>query len=155
MLFRSLKKGDASARSVVIRTFDLPWIPNSGWKQGRAGEIAVKLEQARGGLLTVMVLPVDDMIEIYAAYHLFLDAMSGNIDHVPEAAIAYIRTRLKPLFQRLFKAEPVEPSPLPRKPEDDDQPPEDLIRRIGEVVFREKFISVSELMAKLPPKWEH
>ncbi|MFH1138856.1 MAG: hypothetical protein V1816_22490 [Pseudomonadota bacterium] len=148
-----LQKGDPAARTMVIRTVDLPPVPNANWKQGRAGEVRTWLELARDGLLTVLVLPLDDMVEIHAAHQIFLDAMSGNIDYSPEEAMAFIRTRLKPLFQRLFRVEPNKATPpAPETDEANDQPSDELIRRVRDVVFREKLLSFDELMKRLPPK---
>jgi len=141
---------DSSSKVVFFRTPELRFIPGPGWKS--APEIAA----AKRFYLHIIVLGRDAMAEIYAAYDLYLDAVEGNIPFKADQVIAFIRRRLNPVWERIREPAPEKWGGGP--PETDNKPPNEvgepqktLIKKIRDIVKRDKFLSVADLIAKISP----
>jgi hypothetical protein len=141
---------DTSSKVVFFRTPELRFIPGPGWKS--APDIAA----AKRAYLHIMILGRDTMAELYAAYDLYLDAVEGNTSFKPDKVIAFIRSRLKPIWERILEPAPEKWSSGPpetrhRAPVEGGEPEKTLIKRIRDIVKRDKFLSVTDLMARLSP----
>jgi hypothetical protein len=141
---------DTSSKVVFFRTPELGFIPGPGWKS------APELAAAKRAYLHIMIISRDTMAELYAAYDLYLDAAEGNIAFKTDKVIAFIRDRLKHVWDRILEPAPGKWSSGPpetgnRSPAEDGEPKTTLIKKIRDIVKRDKFLSVEDLMAKLSP----
>jgi hypothetical protein len=141
---------DPSSKVVFFRTPELRFIPGPGWRS--APDIAA----AKRSYLHILVIGREAMAQLYAAYDLYLDAAEGNLPFKTDQAIAFIRSRLKPVWDRILEPSPDkwggEPPPSePRLPVQSDEPKKTLIHKIRDIVRRDKFLSISDLMAKISP----
>jgi len=141
---------DTSSKVVFFRTPDLRFIPGPGWR------IAPDIAAAKRTYLHIMVLGREAMAELYAAYDLYLDAVEGNIPFKPEEVINFIRSRLKHIWDRILEPTPAKWSSGPAETVDKHEieggePKKTLIKKIRDIVKRDKFLSVADLMAKLSP----
>ena len=141
---------DTSSKVVFFRTPELRFIPGPGWKS--APDIAA----AKRSYLHIIVLGRDIMAELYAAYDFYLDAVEGNIPFKADKVISFIRSRLKPVWDRILEPAPEKWGGGP--PETDNKPPNEvgepqknLIKKIRDIVKRDKFLSIADLMAKISP----
>jgi len=141
---------DPSSKVVFFRTPELRFIPGPGWKS--APEIAA----AKRGYLHILVLGRETMAQLYAAYDLYLDTVEGNLPFKADQVIAFIRSRLKPVWEPILEPAPEKWSGGP--PETDHKPPDEggerkktLIHKIRDIVKRDKFLSIADLMAKISP----
>lgn len=141
-------EADPSSKSVFFRTPELRTVPGAGWK------IAPEMAAAKAKYLHIIILSRDDMAGLYAAYDLCMDAVEGDIPVEPDAVVGFVREHLKPFWERVL-----EPAPekwdrgrqRPDPPEPQEGPPSGLIKKIRDIVKREKFMSVADLMARLSP----
>jgi hypothetical protein len=141
---------DTASKVVFFRTPELRFIPGPGWKS--APEIAA----AKRSYLHIIVLGRDTMAELYAAYDLYLDAIEGNIPFKADEVIAFIRRRLTPVWERIREPAPEKwgggPPAADHKPADESRTPKrTLIKKIRDIVKRDKFLSSADLMAQISP----
>lgn len=142
---------DAASKILFFRTPELRFIPGPGWK------IAHEIVTAKRGYLHILVLGRETMAQLYAAYDLYLDAMEGNLPFKPEQVIAFIRQRLKPVWDRILEPVPDKwgsgepPAAEPKSPDESDEPKRTLIRKIRDIVKRDKFLSIADLMTQISP----
>lgn len=139
---------EASSKVVFFRTPELRVVPGPGWK------IAPEIADAKKRYLHVILLSRDDMAELYGAYDLYMGAVEGDIPVQPADAVGFVRERLKHVWERVLEPEPRnwggdEGGAAPPPP--GVEPKSGLIHRIREIVRREKFMSVADLMARISP----
>lgn len=143
---RSVLPGGRQQDSILVypRTPELPGIPRETWKVAKPD-----IEQARRSRLLILELDRHELVRLYAAHELYADAVQGDIDWTPEEVAGFLRGELAG-FWRTIVNWPENPAPdAPGEP--DTQPPSgDLQPRIIDVVRRRKFLSLDELMEKLP-----
>ncbi len=98
---------DANRRRKIIlfRTLDLPVIPAPGWKK-----IGPLIAAAKKEYLQILNLQLSEMINLYAAHDLYIDAGEGNIPFQRQETIAFIREELAPFWDQVK-------SPLKSNPE--------------------------------------
>jgi len=103
------------------------------------------------------VLDRDAMAELYAAYDLYAAAVEGNIPFSGDQVLTFVRNKLKNFWDQVLEPSPqrwveakVEEKhrPKPSKPEGQQH----LITKIRDIVKKDKFLSVQDLMAKLSPQ---
>jgi hypothetical protein len=141
---------DTSSKVVFFRTPELRFIPGPGWK------IAPEIASAKRSYLHIVVLGRDTMAEVYAAYDMYLDAVEGNIPFKTDQVIAFLRKRLKPVWDRIREPAPDKwgggpPETDQKAPDDDGDPKKSLVQKIRDIVKKDKFLSVADLMAKISP----
>lgn len=141
---------EPASKVVFFRTPELRVIPGPGWRS--APEIAA----AKRAYLHILVLSRETMAELYAAYDLYLDAVEGNLPPFnTDQVIAFLRSRLKPVWDRMLEPTPEKWSGPPeagqRPPDGDDEPKKGLVHKIREIVKKDKFLSIADLMAKISP----
>jgi hypothetical protein len=141
---------DPSSKVVFFRTPELRFIPGPGWQS------APQIAAAKRGYLHILVLDRETMAQLYAAYDLYLDAVEGNLPFKADQALAFIRSRLKPVWDRMLEPAPEKwgggpPQAKQRPPEEGGGPEKTLIRKIRDIVKRDKFLSLADLMAKISP----
>jgi hypothetical protein len=141
---------DSSSKVVFFRTPELRFIPGPGWKS--AHEIAA----AKRGYLHILVISRETMAQLYAAYDLYLDSVEGNLPFKTDPVIAFIRSRLKPVWDRILEPAPDKwggepPEAELRPPDESAEPKKTLIHKIRDIVKRDKFLSIADLMAKISP----
>jgi len=141
---------DASSKVVFFRTPELRFIPGSGWKS------APEITAAKRGYLHILVIGRETMAQLYAAYDLYLDAAEGNLPFKTDQVTDFIRSRLKPVWDRILEPAPDkwggEPPEAGHKPPDEsNEPKKTLIHKIRDIVKRDKFLSIADLMAKISP----
>jgi hypothetical protein len=138
---------DKESKAVFFRTPELKSIPGQ-WK------IAPQINKAKQQYLHIFHLSKADMAELYAAYDLYAAAREGDVPFSPEKALEFIRSQLESFWARILEADPAEwkpadapiaPAPKPGEPQTA------LIKKIRDIVKREKFLSIDELMAQIIP----
>jgi len=139
---------DPSCKSVFFRTPELREIPGTAWKT--APEIAA----AKGRYLHIIVLSGEEMAELYAAYDFYMGAVEGDIPIQADAAVGFVRERLKPFWERILEPVPEKWGGGKEEPESAKpraEPRAGLIKTIRDIVRREKFLSVTDLLGKISP----
>jgi hypothetical protein len=144
---RKLVDANRARRMVFFRTPELGVIPPKTWR------IAPELKQAMGTYLHIVALDKSEMAELYAAYDLYTDAVEGNIPFETEHVLAFIRGKLKDFWTRISEPNPSKwrkeseavPEPVQAEPQ------KSLVDKIREILQREKFLSVQDLMARISP----
>ena len=127
-------------KAVLFRTPELPKIPKNSWIRARE-----PIEAAKREFLHILTVSEEEMINIYAAYELYLDAMGGNINYSADAVLIFLHDRLKDIWEAIQS-----PPPFPNgKKNGNGDPPEELIKEVETIVKKEKFLSFKDLMAKL------
>ena len=134
-------KADNKCKFVIIRTPELPKIPIKNW----ANKTREPIDVAKKTCLHILVLDIEEMIQIYTAYELYLDAMEGNIDYIAEEVLNFLYDKLQPILD-IIQSPP--PFPNGRKNGNGD-PSEELISEVRKIVKKEKFLSFADLMVKL------
>ncbi|MEJ2166087.1 MAG: hypothetical protein P8X90_11190 [Desulfobacterales bacterium] len=144
-------ESDKQSKAVLFRTPELKAIPGQ-WK------IAPQINKAKQQYLHVFDLSRTDMAELYAAYDLYAAAREGDVPFSPADVIEFIRVQLKSFWTRIREADPTRwkpaagvDAPEPAEPAEPAEPRPGLISKIRNIVRREKFLSVEELMAKIKP----
>ena len=138
-------ESDRHSKVVLFRTPELNPIPGN-WK------IAPQIAKAKQQYLHVIQLSRADMAQLYAAYDLYAAAREGDIPFRPEAVIGFIRAQLESFWAQIREPDPRNwgPADGPATPEP-KAPQTELIKKIRSIVKREKFLSLTELMAKIIP----
>jgi len=138
-------ESDKKSKVVLFRTPELNLIPGR-WK------IASQIIKAKRQYLHVFDLSKTDMAQLYAAYDFYAAAREGDVPFSPEDVIDFIRVQLQHFWTRISEADPAQWMPADRpQPPEPGKPQPELINKIRDIVKREKFLSVGELMAKIIP----
>jgi hypothetical protein len=139
-------QAQSKSKVVFLRTPDLKVIPAPGWT------IAPEIQEAKQHYLHIITLTKSDMANLYAAYDLCVDAAEGDLPFTREEVLAFVRNKLQQFWSRVSEPSPSnwEPGRLhhadPLQPEAKTQ----LVETLREILGREKFMSMQDLMAKLP-----
>ena len=137
---------DTKSKAVFFRTPELKPIPGR-WK------IAPQIRKAKQQYLHIFHLSKEDMAELYAAYDFHAAAREGDVPFSPDDVLRFIRNRLESFWARILETDPAQwksADPLASSPEP-REPQAELIKKIRDIVKREKFLSVAELMSKIKP----
>jgi len=127
------------AKSVFFRTPEQAALPGA-WK------IADQFRTAQASCLHIIALGLEEIAELYAAKELFADAAQQNIPFSTTQVMSFLREQLAPWWNRL--AGPVgAPSPAPPEPAPVARLP--LSVEVREIVQRERFLSIDEVLVKL------
>ncbi len=126
---------------VFFRTSELPEIPAQKWKK-----IGPVIEKAEQQYLHIIRLKKSEMPVLYAARTLYVDAKEGNIRFQPQEVLEFIRGQLKSFWERIRQPLPLDSGGIIIVPPPDG---EELIQEIREIVERNKFMSVDDVMKKL------
>jgi len=135
-----------NSKVVFFRTPDLKVIPAPNWT------IAPQIWEAKQRYLHIITLGQSDMADLYAAYDLCLDAAEGDLPFTREDVLSFVRNKLQRFWSCVS-----EPSPAnwgrgdlhqaaPPKTEAETR----LIDDIRDILQREKFLSMEDLIARLP-----
>ncbi|MEJ5359444.1 MAG: hypothetical protein WHT06_12310 [Desulfobacterales bacterium] len=142
----SLEVADPGCKLVFIRTPDLRPIPGARWKT------ALAIQAARGKFLHLLTLDAEELSRLYAAHDLFLDAMEGDIPLAPEAVLAFVKQELQPFWERVLEPSPGNWAPPGSPPEPPaGQTGSSLKTRLRELLRREKFLSLQEILERIHP----
>jgi hypothetical protein len=127
------------AKSVFFRTPEQAALPGA-WK------IADQFRLAQASCLHIIVLGVEEIAELYAAKELFADAAQQNIPFSAAQVMSFLREQLAPWWERLCGPVDASPAPLPEPPPGAGAP---LSVEVREIVWRERFLSIDEVILKL------
>lgn len=94
-----LCSGEPEARVVFFRTPELPPIPGN-WS------IAPQIQAACRTCLQIMTLSRNELLALYAAYDLYLEAESGDIPFEAGAVLSFLQETLAPFWQKIRKPLP-------------------------------------------------
>lgn len=136
------------ATSVLFRTPELASIPGKNWN------IAGDLHRAMNQHLHVVMLTEKRVAEMYACKDMHSDAIQGDLKRPPEEVLAFTAEKLKDWWTRLAstRSEKIQPAPANEAPP--DPPPEtDLAPRLRNLMQKEKFLGLTEVLAALGPAW--
>lgn len=143
-----LKAADPGCKLVFIRTPDLRPIPGARWKTAPA------IQAARGRFLHLLTLEPEDITRLYAAHDLFLDAVEGDIPLTPDAVLAFVKRELQPFWERVLEPSPgkwAPPGPPPKGEPPAGEAGSSLKTRLRELLRREKFLSLQEVLERIHP----
>jgi hypothetical protein len=144
---KRLFEGAKATKALFFRTPELKEIPSQTWKA------APQLREGKTKYLHILHLSKQEMGEIYASYDLFSDAAEGNISFEREDVLAFIRKHLRPFWAQILEKDPEkwmdreDGAPGSGK----EVPKKKLLDQVREIVKREKFLSVQDLMARISP----
>jgi hypothetical protein len=127
------------AKSVFFRTPDQAALPGA-WK------IADQFRTAQASCLHIIVLGVEDIAELYAAKELFADAAQQNISFSTTQVLIFLREQLAPWWERLRGPVDAPPTLSPEPPPSVVSP---LSGEVREIVRKERFLSIDEVILKL------
>lgn len=130
-----------NTKIVYLRTPELDPIPIPG----RWPKIGPMIEDAKRRFLHILPLTRDETAWIYAGYELHSDARQGNIDFDPTEVASFLRQRLISIWRRI--QEKSHPEPVPLVP---PEPEKTLVALVRQVVKRERFMSLDDLVRRLP-----
>ncbi len=131
---------------VYLRTPELPKIPKDTWRVAKPD-----IEQAKCSCLLILVLDQHQLVHLYAAQELYADALQGDIDWKAEEVAEFLRKELADFWQSILDW----PENGPSEPPSDTQkqaPSEELHHAIVKVVSESRFLSLEELINRLPGK---
>jgi len=141
-------ESEKGMKAVFFRTPELKPIPGR-WK------IAPEVNEARQKYLHIFLLDQTLMIELYAAHDFYASAVEGNIPVSADEVVQFIRKRLQSFWDRILEPAPEKwdgPSGKAEKSQAaGEEPRKGLINKIRDIVKRDKFLSVADLMAKISP----
>lgn len=141
---RSALAGDSNGNSILVypRTPELPKIPKSTWNVAKSD-----IENARRSRLLIIEIGMHQLVRLYAARDLYADAVQGDIDWRPEEVAQFLRRELADFWRSILEW----PGNAPEEPEPSLEPaPGNLQNKVLDVVRRQKFLSLDELIEKLP-----
>lgn len=145
-----LGKIDQKFKAVLMRTPELPAIPKDS--QAKTWQRVADVMKSN---LNVFILDVEEMLSIYTCRNLYLDALEGNIPFPPGEVMKFAHNRLQPLWMRIME-------PAGQKKNSRAQstikavaatPSAELVAEVRRVVEEERFLSFTDLMAKLNQVW--
>ena len=145
---KRLYESEKGMKAVFFRTPELKPIPGR-WK------IAPDVTEARKKYLHIYLLDQGLMSELYAAHDLYASAVEGNIPVSADEVFQFIRQRLQSFWIRILEPAPEKwdgpPGKAEKSPIAGEEPKKSLITKIRDIVKRDKFLSVADLMAKISP----
>ncbi|MBF0344846.1 MAG: hypothetical protein HQL06_11520 [Nitrospirae bacterium] len=154
-----LYQKNRNTKVVMPRTHELFPIPGPGWIK-----TAPIIEAAKAECLHILHLqhPDEDpmIIELYAAYDLYSEAVSGDIPFTPDEVLddAFVRKTLQRFWDIVM--EPIrQPTPMPLPSTPHPKPVsgaklshDGLEGRISSIVEKERFMNLDELVNRISPK---
>ncbi|KJU84101.1 hypothetical protein MBAV_003707 [Candidatus Magnetobacterium bavaricum] len=138
-----LYQKNRNTKVVMLRTHELSPIPGPGWIK-----TAPLIEMAKRECLHILHLQSPDkdpmIIELYAAFDLYSEAVSGDIRFTTDEVLddAFVRKTLQRLWDIILT--PITPQPPP--PSNDG-----LEGQIRSIVEKERFMNLDDLVSKLSP----
>jgi hypothetical protein len=144
---KRLFDGDPATKGVFFRTSELKEIPAPTWKS------APQLREGKAEYLHILHLNKPEMGELYASYDLYSDAAEGNIPFERENVLTFVRKQLTPFWSRILEREPGKWGDQEEAPPKSSKegPKKKLIDQVRDIVKREKFLSIQDLMARISP----
>lgn len=152
---RSVLDGGKRRDSILVypRTPDLPKIPKNTWKVAKP-----EIEQAKRARLLILTLDKHQLLRVYAAHELHTDALQGDIDWQTEEVSEYLRGELSELWRSILEWPDKSESAQTDETEQQEEPEhpsgpsgsQELQHSVVEIVRRRKFLSLEDLMEKLP-----
>jgi len=144
---KRLFDGSQAAKTLLFRTPELKEIPSPTWKS------APQLQGGKAKYLHILHLNKQEMAELYASYDLYSDAAEENIPFDRESVLDFIRKQLTSFWARILERNPEkwkaeEEAPVQSSKEG---PQKKLIDQVRDIVKREKFLSLQDLMARISP----
>jgi hypothetical protein len=140
-------ESDKKSNTVFFRTQEHKPIPGQ-WK------IAPEINVARNKFLHILELDQDTIAWLYAAYDLYVASVEGDIPFESHEVLAFLRETLNGFLERILESDATKwrnTKAEEEKPKSINETNEDLIKMIREIVRREKFLSVEELISKIKP----
>ena len=136
-----------ATKALLFRTPELKDIPSPTWKS------APQLQEGKAKYLHILHLSKGEMAELYASYDIYSDAAEANIPFDRENVLAFIRIQLTPFWARVLESDPKKWEPQEEAPTKSSQegPKKKLVDQVREIVKREKFLSLQDLMARISP----
>lgn len=128
--------------SVLFRTAELAPIPGKNWG------IAGALRQAINEHMRVVQLTEKRIAEMYACKDMHSDAIQGDLNRSPDEVLVFTAEKLTEWWTRLTanRTERIQP-----ESENVSQPETDLTPRLRTLMQKEKFLSLTEVLATLGP----
>lgn len=149
-----LYQKNRNTKAVMLRTHELSPIPGPGWLK-----TAPLIEAAKRECLHILHLqhPNKDpmIIELYAAYGLYSEAIAGDIPFTPDEVLddAFVRKTLQRFWDIVLSPIEVAPPPTPQPKPGSGKPLSEngLEGQIRDIVEKARFMHLDELVSKLPP----
>jgi hypothetical protein len=144
---KRLCDGAHATKVLLFRTPELKAIPSPTWKS------APQLKEAKAEYLHILLLNKTEMAELYGSYDLYSDAAEENIPFGREDVLTFIRKQLAPFWARILEGDPGKWGSQENAPAESSKegPKKKLIDQVRDIVKREKFLSLQDLMARIPP----
>jgi hypothetical protein len=144
---KRLYDGAPATKVLFFRTPELKEIPSPTWKS------APQLREGKAKYLHILHLDKPEMGELYASYDLYSDAAEGNIPFERENVLTFVRKQLTPFWLRILEREPGKWGDQEEAPPKSikEGPKKKLIDQVRDIVKREKFLSLQDLMARISP----
>lgn len=138
-------EGMAAERVLVcLRTPELQRIPKPTWHVAKP-----EIEQAKRGRLLILELDAHQLVRLYAAQELYADALQGDIERDPEEIADFLRLELADFWRSILDWP--ENALSGSQFTSPDAPASGVLsRKVTEVVRRQKFLSLENLIAQLP-----
>jgi len=133
---------------VYLRTPELPKIPKATWRVAKPD-----IEQAMRSCLLILVLDQHELVRLYAAQELHADALQGDIDWKAKEVTDFLRQELADLWQSILHWPESGSNEPPNESPNESQehaPSEELHHAIVKVVSESRFLSLEELIDRLP-----
>lgn len=142
-----LCEGTPGVKALFFRTPELKEIPSPTWK------CAPRLRESRAKCLHILTLNKREMGAIYASYDLFSDAAEGNIPFERDEVLAFIRKALDFFWTRILERDPGKWAARKEALTGSNRegPKKKLVDQVRDIVRRERFLSIQDLMAKISP----
>jgi hypothetical protein len=144
---KRLFKSDPTSKFLFFRTPELKEIPSQTWK------ISPELREAKTKYLDIFHLGKPEMSELYASYDLYSDAAEGDIPFERDDVLNFIRKQIGYFWSRITERNPQnwETKEKPPPASNKEGPKKKLVDQVRDIVRREKFLSMQELMARISP----
>jgi hypothetical protein len=142
---KRLFDGTTTTKVLFFRTPELKEIPSPTWKS------APQLREGKAKYLHILHLDRPEMSELYASYDLHSDAAEGNIAFDRENVLTFIRKQLTPFWSRILERDPGKWGGQEKAPPESSKegPKKKLVDEVRDIVKREKFLSLQDLMARI------
>lgn len=133
------------SKFIFFRTRELKKIPGPKWKS------ADIINNAKQKYLCIISLEKEETAKIYAGYDLYIDAGEGNIPFKRHEVLEFLRHKLDFFWKKIKK-------PMSgNQPDNGEKTPtekitKELINEIREIVCKDRFLSVDNLITKLNGK---
>jgi len=144
---KRLFDGAPATKVLFFRTPELKEIPSPTWKS------APQLREGKAKYLHILHLDRPEMGELYSSYDLYSDAAEGNIPFDRGDVFTFIRKQLTPFWSRILQSDPgkwgAEEEAPPKSTK--EGPKKKLVDQVRDIVKREKFLSMQDLMVRISP----